>query len=259
VLTGSEMKKHSPLGFLLIVLAVCGLAAAQDNKATPDPESSDRGKKNSRPAPKPSIDLHHAEPQKTAGPPEYFYEFVRTGFTYSPVRIEHDDDGLGKISFLKDGSDELITDPVALSPVTMDKIRDTLKALDFLNSSENYQYERDYSHLGNASITVRKGGKERTVKYNWTENKRAKELTDEYRRIANEYTWMFEFGVARENQPLRTPGMMDALDSYLQRNEIPDPPHLIPFLTKLSTDERLPLMARNHAVKLIRKIEKSSK
>ena len=152
-----------------------------------------------------------------------------------------------------------ITDPIALSSTTMGKIRETLAALDFLNSSEDYQYERDYSHLGNASITIRKGGKERTAKYNWTVNKQAKELSDEYRRIANEYTWLFEFGVARENQPLRTPGMMDALDSFLQRNEIPDPSHLIPYLTKLSTDERLPLMARNHAIKLIAKIEKSSK
>jgi hypothetical protein len=253
------MNKLSPIILFLIAFAVCGMTAAQENKPSSNPDPADRGKKNSRPAGRPAIEPHVAGSQKTSAVPGYFYEFVREGFTYSPIRIEHDDDGIGKISFQRNGSDELITDPIALSPVTMGKIRDTLTTLDFLNSFENYQYERDYSHLGNISISVRKGGKERTAKYNWTANKHAKELSDEYRRIANEYTWLFEFGVARENQPLRTPGMMGSLESFLQRNEISDPPHLVPYLTKLSTDERLPLMARNHAVKLIRKIGKANK
>lgn len=247
------MIKLSHLSLFLIALLLCGSAAAQSS----DP--ADRGKKNSRPTKDSAIDPHIGAPNKKAGPPEYFYEFIRPGFTYSPLRIEHDDDGLGKITFVKDGFDESITDPISLSPVTMSRIREILDALDFLNSSEDYQHSRDFSHLGNVSITVHKGGKKRTAKYNWTENKHAKDLSDEYRRIANEYTWLFEFGVARENQPLRTPGMMDALDSFLKRGEIPDPPHLIPYLTKLSTDERLPLMARNHAIKLIQKIEKSAK
>jgi hypothetical protein len=113
--------------------------------------------------------------------------------------------------------------------------------------------------MGNISITVRKGGRERTAKYNWTSNKYAKELMDEYSRIANEYTWLFEFNVARENQPLRTPSMMDGLDSYLRRNEISHPPHLLPFLTEITSDEKLPLIARNHADKLIKQIEKTGK
>ncbi len=110
--------------------------------------------------------------------------------------------------------------------------------------------------MGNTSFTLNRGGKIRRAKYNWTENKDAKVLMDEYRRIGNEYTWRFEISVGRENQPLETPGQMNVIDGYLQRGEISDPPHLIPFLTELSTDERLPLMARNHALKLIKQIEK---
>ncbi len=192
-----------------------------------------------------------------AGTPAYFYEFTRPGFSYSPILIEHDDDGRGKISFVKDGSEEKITDPIALSPVTLGKIKRTLSALDFLNSNENYQYERDYSNLGDVTFTVRKEERERTVKYNWTANKNAKDLMDEYRRIANEYTWLFEFNVARENQPLRTPAMMEAFSGFLRRNDLPDPPHLIPFLTAVSVDERLPLITRNHALKLIKQIKKA--
>lgn len=89
-----------------------------------------------------------------------------------------------------------------------------------------------------------------------TVNKDARFLMDEYRRISNEYLWKFEMSTARENQPLQTPGLIDALDSYLARGEISDPPHLLSYLTELLTDERLPLLARNHVSRLIKQIEK---
>ena len=148
----------------------------------------------------------------------------------------------------------MITDPINLSALTMTRLRDTLTALDFLNSTIVYQYQKDYSHLGNNTITVKRDGKSRTVKYNWTENKDALELMNLYRRIANEYIWQFDINIARQNQPLETPGMMDQLIDYIGRGEISDPPQMIPFLTELSTDERLPLMARNRAIKLIKTI-----
>ncbi len=226
---------------------------------TPTPESTDKGKRNIRPVSTTLTDeqISRSPSDVIAGTPAYFYEFTRQGFTYSPVLIEHDDAGRGKISFVKDGSEEKITDPIALSAVTMGKIKHTLSELDFLNSNENYQYERDFSNLGDVAFTVRKDGRERTVKYNWTANKNAKDLMDEYRRIANEYTWLFEFNVARENQPLRTPAMLEAFDGFLRRNDLPDPPHLIPYLTAVSVDERLPLITRNHALKLIQQIKKA--
>src|SRR5207248_708385 len=171
----------------------------------------------------------------------------------------HDDVGRGKNSFMKSGFEELITDPIALSPVTLEKIKAALTALNFLDSLEDYQYPKDFSNLGNNTFTVKKNDRERTVKYNWTVNKDAKMLMDEYRRIGNEYIWKFEITLARENQPLETPGLMDALDSYFRTSEISDPAEMVPFLTGLSNDERLPLIARNHATKLIRQVEKPKK
>ena len=142
----------------------------------------------------------------------------------------------------------------------MENLKKSFAALNFIDSAEDYQFPgHDFSNMGNVTITVKQAGKSRVAKYNWTENKDAKSLMDDYRRISNEYTWKFELVTARDNQPLQTPGMMDALDSYYRRNELTDPPHLIPFLTELSTDERLPLIARNHAAKLVKLIEKSKK
>jgi hypothetical protein len=212
------------------------------------------GKRNERPAEKPKQTTKAASSSSV-----YFYTFNRPGFVYSHITIDFDEKGKGNISFQKSSFDEPIVDPIELSNSTVSKIKEALDALNFLDSTEEYQYERDYSHMGNIEIRVKRGGRERSVKYNWTENKFAKVLMDEFRFISNEYTWRFEIITSRENQPLLTPGLMDMIDDYLRRKEISDPQHLVPFLTELSNDERLPLMARNHAAKLIKQIGKEKK
>jgi hypothetical protein len=224
---------------------------------SPAPAAADTStKRNSRP----SGGATATGAVKPSNVPEYFYTFDRPGFVYEHIKIEHDEAGKGTITFTKQGFDDPFTDPIQLSAVTMDNLRRAFAALTFLDSTEEYQFKgRDYSNMGNIAITLKKQGRERTVKYNWTDNKDAKALMDEYRRISNEYTWRFEITLARENQPLQAPGLMDALDSYLKRRELSDPPHLIPLLTDLSTDERIPLMARNRAAKIIEQIKKVKK
>ena len=113
--------------------------------------------------------------------------------------------------------------------------------------------------MGNVTITLKRDQRTRTVKYNWTENKLAKALMDEYRRISNEYTWRFEMALAIENQPLQIPSLMELMDRYIARGEISDPPHLLPLLEQYSTNERLPLMARNRAAKIVKQISRSIK
>jgi len=191
--------------------------------------------------------------------PRFIYEFDQPNFVVSHVVIQHDETGTGKISFMKRGLDEPESEPITLTQVTMDKIKAALAALNFLDSTEVYQTARDYSHMGNVSITYRKDGHQRTVKYNWTDNKDAKALMDEYRKISNQYVWQFDMSVSRENQPLNAPSLMDELDSYFRRGEISDPPQMVPLLKELSNDERIPLIARNHATRLVEKIVKGSK
>jgi hypothetical protein len=188
----------------------------------------------------------------------HIYEFSQPDFSVNRITIRHDDKGSGDISFSKNGSDETITDPIQLSSITLERIAATLTELDFLNSTESYQYEKDYSHLGNIRFTLKSDERSRTTTYNWTENKAAKNLMDEYRRIGQQYVWMFDIGVARTNQPLEAPKLMDTLDGYFRRGEVSDPEQMIPFLRGLSDDERIPLIARNHAAKLVKQIEKQS-
>jgi hypothetical protein len=186
----------------------------------------------------------------------HFYYFAQPEFEIDSISIEHDDTGKGQISFSKKGWDEPASDPIQVSPAALGRIENALRALDFVNSNENYQYEKDYSHLGNVKIHIKKDGRERTAAFNWTLNKDAKALADEYRKIANQAIWMFDITVSRQNQPLNSPKLMDLLDSYMRRDEISDMAQILPFLQGISNDERLPLIARNHAAKLAKDIEK---
>ena len=189
----------------------------------------------------------------------YFYEFSQPAFVIPKVFIEHDENGKGKISFMKNTSDEMISDPIQISPAAMERIKNAFAALNFLDSTENYQYEKDYSHLGNVKIRVKKDGRERETKFNWTQNQNARLIAEEYRKIGNQYIWMFDMNVSRENQPLESPKLMDVFDSYIRRNEVSDATQMIGFLKELSDDERIPLIARNHAARLIKEIEKDKK
>lgn len=189
--------------------------------------------------------------------PVYFYEFSQPNFLVSKIFIEHDEKGKGKISFTKKDFAEPVSDPLQLSPVTMEKVQSAWQTLNFLDSKEEYQStERDYAHLGNMKFTLKKDKRERTAKFNWTENITAKILADEYRKISQQFVWIFDINVARENQPLESPNLMNSLDGLIRRNEISDPEQMIPMLKELGNDERIPLLARNHATKIVKQIEK---
>jgi hypothetical protein len=233
---------------------------------TPQPDQTST-KKNERPGDSNSPEVKTADDNaktnsratsNNTGNPVYFYEFTQPNFLISKILIEHDEQGKGKITFLKKEYEEEISDPVQLTPATLERIKNAYAALNFLDSTEDYQYEKDYSHLGNMKFTIKKDGRERTAKFNWTQKTEARALADEYRKVGQQYVWMFEINLARENQPLNAPRLMDALDAYVRRNEISDPPQMIPFLKQLSNDERIPLIARNHATRLIKDIEKKA-
>ena len=189
--------------------------------------------------------------------PIYFYEFSKPEFTVSKINIEHDENGRGTITFQKKDFAEPVTDPLQLSAATSERVKAIWQALNFLDSTETYQTVRDYSNLGAMKFSMKRDGRAREATFNWTDNKDAKSLADEYRKIGQQFVWMFDISVARVNQPLDAPRLLDALDSLIKRKEISDAAQMIPLLRELSNDERLPLIARNHSTKLAEKIEKS--
>jgi hypothetical protein len=105
-------------------------------------------------------------------------------------------------------------------------------------------------------IGMERGERKRVAEFNWTNNRDAETIVNEYRKAADQAILVFDIGIARENQPLNAPKLMEMLESLLKRDGLSDPHQLLKLLNDISTDEHVPLIARNHALRIIKQIEK---
>jgi hypothetical protein len=227
----------------LLILGAAIFTYAQD--AAPS-------KHNTRPsqsaASAPAVTENKTEPVK------YTYEFSQPKFVVKHIVLEHDANGRGKVTFERLNEDTPVVEPIALSSAALARITAAWQALKFLDSSTNYQSDKQFPHLGTMRIGMEQGGRKRVAEFNWTNNNDAETLVTEYRRAADQAILIFDIAVSRENQPLNAPKLMEVMESYIRRNGLSDPEQLLPLLKDLSTDEHVPLIARNHALRLIKKI-----
>lgn len=241
-----------PAAFLILSAAVLGAGprvAAQtktnERKQEPVPAATS--------SPTPQRRQDNKKPPDTT---RYFYEFTKPDFLVRHIIIEHDATGRGKITFERKGSEVAIEEPIELSIGTLGRVLGAWTELRFLESTENYQADKQFAHLGTMRLTMEHDSNKRTAEFNWTNNKFASLLANEYRRVADQAVLVFDISVARESQPLNTPKLMDEFELQMKRNGLSDPQQLVPLLNDLSTDEHIPLIARNHALRLIKTIEK---
>lgn len=230
----------------LLLLFVAVPSAAQD--AT---KRNDRPQGTTAPVPKP-IESN----EKPSDVTRYSYEFTQPEFVIRHIVIEHDATGHGKVTFERHGEETPIVEPIELSAKAWERITALWTDLKFLDSNENYQTAKSFAHLGTYRISMNDGKRQRTAEFNWSNNKSAWALATEYRRVADQAILIFDLNLAREMQPLNAPSLLNEMDSLLSRNGLSDPQQLIPLLTELRTDEHVPLIARNHAERILKKIQK---
>lgn len=208
---------------------------------------------------------HNTRPTQTASSPaavtenngepvKYTYEFSQPKFVVKHIVLEHDANGRGTVKFERLNEDAPIVEPLALSAAALTRINAAWQALQFLDSSTDYQADKQFPHLGTMRIGMERGTRKRIAEFNWTNNTNAEILINEYRRAADQAILIFDITVARENQPLNAPKLMEVMESLIKRNALSDPEQLLPLLNELSTDEHIPLIARNHALRIIKKI-----
>jgi hypothetical protein len=237
---------------------VTGAQLFQESKPAPgapaaNPQTPSDPKTNARQQPQ---GPRREENKKPADSTKYSYEFTQPQFYLRHIVIEHDAAGHGKITFERLGQEPAMVEPVELSTGALGRILGLWTALQFLESNENYQSDKQFPHLGTMRLLMEQGTRKRTAEFNWTNNKEAGALASEYRRVADQAVLLFDIAIARENQPLNTPKLLDEFEMLLSRSDLSDPYQLVPLLRDIATDERLPLIARNHATRLLKKIQK---
>ena len=211
---------------------------------------------------------HNSRPQQVADssavsdaaktdPVKYSYEFSQPKFYVKHIVLEHDANGRGTVTFERLNEDVPISEPIELSTVALARITSSWQALQFLDTETNYQSDKQFPHLGTMRIGMQRGERKRIAEFNWTNNSAASKLVNEYRKAADQAMLVFDIAIARENQPLNAPKLMELFETLLKRDGLSDPRQLLKLLQDLSTDEHIPLIARNHALRLIKQIEKS--
>src|SRR2546422_2026031 len=230
---------------VLIILSVAVVSFAQDSTKT-----------NERPrTPAPSTQRRE-ENRHQPDPSRYSWAFKQPAFVVSRILIEHDALGRGKITFEQKGADTPIVEPIELSTSALGRIFGLWTELHFLDSNENYQASKNFAHLGTYKVGMEDGKRHRIAEFNWSDNKQAWSLANEYRRVSDQAILIFDIKLAREMQPLNAPQLMNQMETYLTRGDLSDPNQLVPLLRELRTDEHIPLIARNHADRILKKIEK---
>jgi hypothetical protein len=218
-------------------------------------QSQSETKHNQRPSPA-TTSATAISNNNSSDPVKYTYEFSQPKFYVRHILLEHDANGRGTVTFERLNEDVSVTEPLQLSPATLARINTAWQALQFLESAADYQADKQFPHLGTMRIGMQRGEQKRVAEFNWTNNTDASALANEYRKAADQAILIFDISVARQNQPLNAPKLMEAMESLLKRNALSDAQQLLPLLKELSTDERVPLIARNHALRLIKKIQK---
>jgi hypothetical protein len=199
-----------------------------------------------------------AKPKEDPNVAHYVYEFKQPDFFVYFVRIEHDDKGRGQIRFERRSDTEQLTEPFELSAAALARVRAHWEALGFLDSQASYQGERTYPSMGQTRLTMRRGGRERTAEFNYSQDDHAQGLANEYRKASEQAVLVFELQVARESQPLETPKLINKLDTLIDRDYLSDRHQLVPLLRELTEDERVPLVGRNQATRILKKLEKQA-
>jgi hypothetical protein len=238
------MRSKFLLALLLLLTAVITTAAQNSTK------------RNDRPTGSPPVQARQESPKVTAEAKRYTWEFTQRNFIVGHIVIEHDAQGRGTITFERKNEETPIVEPVALSTAALGRIFGLWSDLHFLDSDENYQSPKDFAHLGTYRIGLQDGERKRTAEFNWSNNKIAWNLANEYRRVADQAILIFDLNLAREMQPLNVPSLLDVMESLQRRDGLSDPKQLVPLLTELKTDEHIPLIARNQAERILKKIGK---
>jgi hypothetical protein len=217
----------------------------------------DQNKRNDRPqAANAPVTQRREDNKKSPDPTRYSYEFAKAEFLISHVVIEHDALGRGRITFERRGEETPIVEPIELSISALGRVLGLWTELHFLDSSENYQTAKSFAHLGTYKLHMDDGQRRRTAEFNWSNNKNAWSLANEYRRVTDQAILIFNLKLAREMQPLNAPQLLNEMETLLVRDGLSDPYQLVPLLNELRTDEHIPLIARNHADRILKKIEK---
>lgn len=214
---------------VLLVAAACGLALQKPQSINGAPSAGEMG---------------------------FSYKFENPRFDIRVIEIDLNSSGAGELRFTRGTSDEVLDCKVKLLPATIARIRSLFEVSGFLDTRIEYQGKPDMSHLGWVTLGARQGARERKVRFNHTINAQMEELGKIFRGIATQEISLFDIDNAERYQPLDLPKQLETLERDLRLEWIAEPERVLAALNEIAGDDSQPLIARNHAKRIIADIKK---
>lgn len=199
---------------------------------------------------------HLAENESASREMSFSYRFENPRFDLRVIEIDLSSNGSGELRFTRGASDEVLDCKVKLLPATIARIADLFEVSGFLSSNVEYQDKKDFAHMGWVTLGARQGARERKTRFNFTTNIHIKTLEEIFRGIASQEISLFDIENAERYQPLDLPKQLDTLENDLKLTRIAEPDRLLATLNEIAGDDTQPLIARNHAKKIIADIKK---
>jgi hypothetical protein len=200
--------------------------------------------------------LQTVDSDSETGEASFSYKFENPRFYVRIIEIDVDSNGVGEVRFTRGESDEVLDSKIKLLPATASRIRTLFKVTDFLGSRDDYQAEKDFSHLGWVTLVEKQGSRKRETRFNYTKIPEIRELGEIFRGIATQEMSLFDIENAERYQPLDLPKQLDLLENDLRLERITEPERLLAALKEIAGDDIQPLIARNQAQRLIDQIKK---
>jgi hypothetical protein len=184
------------------------------------------------------------------------YRFENPRFFIPWIEIKIEPDSKARLRFKRGESEEVIERDFEVLPRTQNRIIRLAQRLDLFNTNEEFQHKKNFSHLGWMTISVRQGRRTRSFRFNYTSNPHMTELADIFRALATQEINLTSIELAQQHQPLDLPRLLEGLENDLRLDRIAEPEKLLKILSNMSNDDVLPIIARNHANRLINGIKK---
>jgi hypothetical protein len=191
-----------------------------------------------------------------AGEMSFSYKFENPRFYLRIIEIDLGANGTGELRFTRGESDEVLDCKVKLLPATIARIRDLFEVSGFLASQTEYQDKKDFTHMGWVTLGARQGARERKTRFNFTTDVRMNELKEIFLGIAWQEISLFDIENAERYQPLDVPKQLEILENDLRLERITEPARVLAALNEIAGDDTQPLIARNHAKRIIEAIKK---
>jgi hypothetical protein len=190
------------------------------------------------------------------GEMSFSYKFENPRFDVRVIEIDLNSNGAGELRFTRGTSDEILDCKIKLLPATIARIRSLFGVSDFLDSKTEYQDKKDFTHMGWVTLGARQGARERKTRFNFTTNVQMNELKDIFLGIAWQEIALFDIENAERYQPLDLPKQLEMLENDLRLERITEPARVLAALNEIAGDDTQPLIARNHAKRIIEAIKK---